>query len=260
MGGRGGGSGGGGGAFLTNAQINQIAAKIAAQQQTPQPKQTVEEGMFSKFMSSTDDQKAAMIDTLRHEDVPAFLANNDFQRLTYSIGGDDKPTLVSDAKLKTMSGTEIYRTVNSVRDTKNGITYSADMIAAQVQKGSVTRVSDTGGSFYGRGIYFADNYRDSIAYGNVSGKVSSTAVIKGKITSSAKVVSYSKATSMLRAEINSGSKLGKAISKCDSASQVSIYAYSKGYDVIQSGTYMNVLSRKNIAVSDKVKAKGTSWK
>ena len=163
MGGRGGSSGGGGGGALSNQQINQIAANILAQQAPPvqpaPPSQIIQEGMFSKFSKATDDQKADMINTMRKDDVPVFLANNDFQKFTYGIGGD-KPKLVTDSVLDKTKGKDMYRTVNSVKDTKNGITYDADMIASQVQKGSVTRVSDSGGSFYGRGIYFADNYRD----------------------------------------------------------------------------------------------------
>ena len=63
----------------------------------------------------------------------------------------------------------------------------------------------------------------------------------------------------MRAEINSGSNLGKAIAKCDNASQVSIFAYSKGYSAIQNSSYINILSRKSLVVSDKIKAKSSSW-
>ena len=227
-----------------------------------QQKPMVEQGMYSRFMAMTNDEKADAITKLTKESVPVFLANNDFQKLTFAMGRDDKPTLVSDAQLNAMHGVELFRTVNSVKDTKHGITYDADTIAAQVQKGSVTRVSDSGGSAYGRGIYFADDYGSSACYGNVNGNVKRCAVIRAKIDPKAKVIDYNKATRQMQREIASGSKLGKALSKCDSQSRVSIYALSQGYSAISSGGwggYYNVLSRKALVMSDSVKPRGNHW-
>ncbi len=240
------------------------APKISIQQAVVAPKpvanpQYVESGEFKKFMSMTDDKKADVISALTKQEVPVFLADNDFQKLTYAIGANDKPQLVTDKALDSMKGTELFRTVNNVRDTKNGISYDATTIASQVQKGSVTRVSDTGGSYYGRGIYFADSYGSSIGYGNVSGNISKTAVVRAKISPTAKIISHSQASSAVSKEIASGSKFGKALAKCDSASRVSIYAYSKGYSAIKSSDYYNILSRKALAISTDVKAKSYKW-
>lgn len=256
MGGRGGSSRG----KSSGATIIMQSQPQQPQPQTQAPPKLVDAGEFSKFMKMTDDQKADALAKLLKEDVPVFLANNAFQKLTYAIGGNDKPQLVSDAVLNKTKGTEIFRTVNNVRDTRNGITYDADMIASQIQKGSVTRVSDSGGSVYGRGIYFAQGYRNSTAYGSSSSSIKKTAVVRAKISSSAKTISYSSASSLVRKEIASGSKLGKVLSKCDSASQPSIYALSKGYSVMSSGNgYYNVLSRKALIMSSDVKAMSSKW-
>lgn len=216
---------------------------------------------YDAFMAMSDDDKADFIKANIKQGVPDHLAQNDFQRFVYNSGLNEKPDVVSDATLDTMTGTEIFRTVNSVYDSKNDISYTAEQIAKQVTIGRATRVSDNGGSVYGRGIYFADGYSSSTSYGNTRGNTKQTAVMRGKLNNNAKVINYSTARSGASQEIASGSKLGKALSKCDRDSQASIYAMSKGYNVISSGHgYFNVLNRNAITMSSDIKPKGSSWK
>lgn len=252
------------GSTVSAATLNANANSPQAQAQQPQVDTTQQAQAFStnydNFMKMTDDQKAQAISNLASQDVPVFLADNDFQKFTYNLGLNDKPQLVDDSVLDTMNGTELFRTVNSINDTTNRIRYNADEIANQVQRGSTTRVSDNGGSAYGRGIYFADDYTESSYYGNSRGNIKKTAVVRAKLNSNAKVITYSKADSGLRAEIRSGSKLGKALAKCDSASQVSIYAMAKGYNVIYNqNSYYNILSRNAVTMSKTIKAGSNKW-
>ena len=215
---------------------------------------------YNKFMAMTDDEKADFISANIKQGVPAHLAQNDFQRFVYNSGLNEKPNVVSDATLDSMTGTEIFRTVNNVYDSKNDISYTADQIAKQVTAGRVTRVSDNGGSVYGRGIYFADSYSGSTAYGNQSSNIKKTAVMRGKLNSNAKVINYYTASQGVSSEISSGSKLGKALRKADSDSRVSIYAMAKGYNVISSGHgYLNVLNRNAITMSSDIKSKSSKW-
>ena len=215
---------------------------------------------YDKFMAMTDDEKADFINANIKSDVPDHLAKNDFQRFVYNSGLNEKPDVVDDATLDKMTGTEIFRTVNNVYDSKNDISYSADQIAKQVMAGRVTRVSDNGGSVYGRGIYFADGYGSSTSYGSSRGDVKKTAVMRGKLNNNAKVVNYYTASQGVSKEISSGSKLGKVLRKADSDSRVSIYAMAKGYNVISSGHgYLNILNRNAITMSKNVKPKGTGW-
>lgn len=215
---------------------------------------------YDAFMAMSDDDKADFINANIKQGVPAHLAQNDFQKFVYNSGLNDKPNVVSDATLDTMTGTEIFRTVNSVYDSKNDISYNADQIAKQVIAGRVTRVSDNGGSVYGRGVYFADSYSDSASYGNVRGNTKKTAVMRGKLNNNAKVINYYTASQGVSNEIASGSKLGKTLRKCDSDSRVSIYAMSKGYNVISSGHgYLNVLNRNAITMSSDIKSKSSGW-
>lgn len=210
---------------------------------------------YNSFMAMTDDDKADVISNSVKQGVPSHLSQTDFQKFIYNSGLNDKPDVVDDATLNSMNGTEIFRTVNNVYDRQNDISYNADQIAKQVIAGRVTRTSDNGGSVYGRGIYFADNRSDSTAYGNVRGNVKKTAIIRGKLNNNAKVINYYSALSGADAEIRKGTKLGKALAKCDNESAVSIYAMSKGYNVISNGRgYLNVLNRNAITVSSNITA------
>ena len=215
---------------------------------------------YDQFMAMTDDEKADFISANVKQGVPAHLAQNDFQRFVYNSGLNEKPTVVDDATLNTMNGTEIFRTVNSVYDSKNDISYNADQIAKQVTAGRVTKVSDNGGSVYGRGIYFADDYNSSASYGNTRGNAKKTAVMRGKLNNNAKVMNYYTAVQGIKQEKTSGTKLGKALHKCDADSQVSLYAMAKGYNVISSGHgYLNVLNRNAITMSSDIKPMGSKW-
>ena len=231
-------------------------------QQTPQAQQAQVDNtqqaqamsaQYDAFMKMNDDQKADVIDSMIKQGVPSHLADNDFQKMIYNIGLNDKPQLVDDATLNSMNGTELWRTVNNVYDRQNDISYTADQIARQVQAGRVTRVSDNGGSVYGRGIYFADNKTESSYYGNTRGNVHKTAQIRCKLNSNANIINHSKAVQGANSEITKGTKLGKVLAKCDRHSQASIYAMAKGYNVITSGHgYYNVLNRNAVTMSKSI--------
>ena len=244
----------------TTSQNNNVTSNSEAQADDTSQAQAMGTS-YTEFMGMSDDDKADYIDQAIQRGAPVFLADNDFQRFIYNSHMNDRPQLVTDATLDSMNGTEVFRTVNSVYDSRHDISYTADQIAAQLTKGSVTRVSDTGGSVYGRGLYFADDYRSSTAYGSSRGDVKRTAVIRGKLNSNARVISYNNASSGMMQEARSGSKLGRSLSKMDHESAVSMYALSKGYNVITSGHgYLNVLNRNAVTMSDTAKAMSSSWK
>ena len=241
-----------GGTLSGGASLQQQQAPQQAQQ--PQVDNTQQASAFSTdyntFMAMTDDQKADVISNAVSQGVPAHLSQTDFQKFIYNSGLNDKPDVVDDATLNSMTGTEMFRTVNSVYDRKNDISYNADQIARQVMAGRVTRTSDNGGSVYGRGIYFATTQYGSASYGNTHGNVKKTAQVRAKLNSNAKIIDHSNAVSGMRKEMASGSKLGKVLKNCDKDSAVSIYAMAKGYNVITSGHgYMNVLNRNAMTMS-----------
>lgn len=230
------------------------------QQQPPIP-QNQPSASYDAFRKMTDDQKADVIMQARNTQVPVFLAQNDLQKVMYGLKLNDKPTLVDDSVLDSMPGKELFRTVNATNDHANRIKYTATDVANQVIRGSVTRVSDTGGSVHGRGIYFADNYHGSTVYGNSRNNLNQTAVVRVKLSHSAKTISTTRAASGVSKEINSGSKLGKALSKIGHQDQTAVWALAKGYDaMVASNGYHVIINRSALVASKDIKAMGYSWK
>jgi hypothetical protein len=237
-------------------------------QPAPQPVQPVQpiqqnqpSASYDAFRKMTDDQKADVIMQARHTPVPVFLAQNDLQKVLYGLKLNDKPTLVDDSVLDTMPGKDLYRTINATNDSTNRIKYTATDVANQVLKGSVTRVSDTGGSVHGRGIYFADDYHGSTMYGNSRGNVNSTAVIRVKLSPNARTVSTQKAAQGVANEVSNGTKLGKVLSKVNYQDKTAIWALAKGYDaMVASNGYHVIINRSALVASKDIKAAGSRWK
>lgn len=218
---------------------------------------------YETFMSDTEDDKVDAIEKAMSQPVPMHLSDTSFQRAIYNLDLNDKPDLVDDKTLDSMSGTNIYRTVNSVYDSSNDYKYTPTEIAKQIQLGSSTRTSDNGGSAYGRGIYFADSYSDSASYGNRYGDITKTAVIRAKLNKNAKVMSYYTASNGASNEIRKGTKLGNMLNKADYRSQSSLYALAKGYNVIDNGSgYYVILNRRALTMSKDIKPANSNgrWK
>ena len=233
--------------------------------QPAQPVQPIQQNQpsasYDAFRKMTDDQKADVIMQARNTQVPVFLAQNDLQKIMYGLKLNDKPTLVDDSVLDSTPGKELFRTVNATNDHANRIKYTATDVANQVIRGSVTRVSDTGGSVHGRGIYFADNYSSSVSYGNSRGNINQTAVIRVKLSPKAKTESTTAAARGVTKEINSGSKLGKALSKIGHQDQTAVWALAKGYDAMVGGYgYHVIINRSSLIASKDIKSVGNSWK
>ena len=218
---------------------------------------------YGDFIKMTEDERIDAVSKAIMEDVPSHLSNTDLQKVIYNLEFNDKPDLVDDKTLDKMAGKDIYRTVNSIYDSKNDLNYTATDIAQQIQLGSTTRTSDNGGSAFGRGIYFADSYNDSASYGHRNNDISKTATIRAKLNKNANVISYSTARANAQSEITNGTKLGKLLSKCDGSSIPSIYSLVKGYNVMTNNTgYYVVLNRKAMTMSKDIKATnyGGKWK
>lgn len=264
---------------LTPLQIkNAIALGVTPQQlvqnrqknqpkQNPPPQQTniptpsAFSQQYDDFMKLSDDDKADAIGQAIKQGVPMHLNDqSDFQKFIYNMGLNDKPDVVDDATLSSMKGVELFRNVNSNYNKKTDVGFTADQIAKQVQAGSKTYVSSGGTAVYGSGIYFGDSYSSSGAYGNTRGNVKKTAVMRAKLNSNAKIISYHNANDGANTEIMKGTKLGKTLSNVGFDSRASIYAMAKGYNVITSGHgYYNILNRNAITMSKDIRPKGSSW-
>ena len=210
---------------------------------------------FSKFEKMTDDEKAAVIDKALQTGVPIFLDDSGIQRFAYFTGMSSKPNVVTDAQLDNMAGHELFRTVNDAYDRRKDIGYTSGDIAKQITKGDFTMYSDSGGSAYGKAIYFASSVSSSSGYAGSSSQ--HPAMIRAKITGG-KTISSNGASRMYSNALAKGDKLAKACSRADGSSRVNLYALAKGYDVITTSDYHMVLNRRCLTVSDKVK-KGVTY-
>ena len=202
---------------------------------------------FAQFEKMTDDQKADVITKALGQNLPMFLDQGDTQRLAYFTGMSDKPTIVTEAQLKAMPGRDLWRSVHDTYDPKTDIGYTGRAIYRQLATGDFTKYSDTGGSAYGKAIYF-DIRKGS--YGSGSGYT----VMHAKFLPTAKTISYNSAINRMSAEIRSGSKLGQAISQASHSDRVGIWALSRGYDAVvdNSGSNYNmILNRRALALSNK---------
>ena len=250
--------------------IPTFAAAQPVAQPTPQPipqpvvqppTQPVISADFDAFKKMTDDQKADAITQAAKTPVPVFLAQSDLQKILYGLKLNDKPTLVDDSVLDAMPGKDLFRAVNATNNPQYRMKFSATDIAQQTIRGSVTRVSDTGGSVHGRGIYFADSYQGITPYGRTSGNINQTAVVRAKLSPTAKTISTIAAASGVSAEITSGSKLGRALTQIGSKDRTAVWALAKGYDaMVASNGYHVVINRSALVASKTINAMGQSWK
>ena len=214
---------------------------------------------FKDFEKMTDDQKADVVNKALNGGVPMFLEDSGMQRFAYFTGMSDKPTVVSDSALDNIKGKDLYRTMNDAYNSRVDIGYSSNDIADQIMNGDFTMYSDSGGSAHGKGIYFANDYRDSSYYGQ-GGKNPMT--MRAKVTG--KAITESQLSSDYNSALRRGDKLATACSKAGNSSDSrNLYGLVKGYDVVKaSNGYHMVLNRRGITCSStvkKTKIGGSSW-
>lgn len=259
--GRGKSGAGAGGSGTGTGTASAVLPPVTNQVVPPTPQQVAQGDIlpqggvaFSDFEKMTDDQKADVIDKALHTGVPMFLDDSGIQRFAYFTGMSDKPKVVTDAQLNQMSGHELFRTVNDAYNRRTDIGYTSGDIAKQIMKGDFTMYSDSGGSAYGKAIYFASSPHSSAVYGNTGQHPS---MIRAKITGG-KAISDGQAHRIYSQALARGDKLARACSKADGNSRVNLYALAKGYDIITSSDYHMVLNRRCITMSDRIKTGVTS--
>ena len=241
----------------------QNAAGTATPQQAQDLMQDLTNGDvvdYSNYMKLSDDEKADAMEQIFKNDLPNFLDSSDTQKLLYYTDIEGKPQLASDSALDKMAGTSLYRTIHDVYDRATDVSYTVKQIYNQLTKGDFTAVSGRGGSMYGKGIYFADNYQGSTAYAR-SGTTNLT--MRAKLNSNARVVSYRTAMNSVAKEMKSGSKIGRVYQKMGYQDASSIWALNNGYNVVSdaSSGYHVILDRRAITVSTRTtNASGLRWK
>ena len=219
---------------------------------TPSPAQVAQGNImpaggvaFKTFETMTDNQKAQVIKDALKSGTPMFLDNSGLQKFAYFTGMSDKPQLVTEAALNAMPGKDLWRSVAPGYKGGADVGYSSKDIYNQIVKGDYTNYSDSGGSAYGKAIYF-DIHKGS--YG-IGGKHT---VMHAKLAKGAKTISDSKLSVMYNGALLNGAPLAIACSKADPASRENLYALAKGYDAkISRGGYHMIFNRRCLAISDK---------
>ena len=250
--------GGGGGAV----QQQQTPPPATNQVQLPQPDEVAKGNILPKggipydqFEKMTDAQKAKVISDALDTGVPMFLDDSGMQRFAYFTGMANTPKVVSDAQLDKMQGRELFRTVNDAYNSRLDLGYKSTDIAEQITSGDFTMYSDSGGSAYGRAIYFASSVSSSAGYAGSAKQ--HPVMIRAKLTGG-KSIQDGALTRQYNAALAKGDPIAKACAKAESKSARNLYALAKGYDIITTSDYHMVLNRRCLTVSSKVKT-GVSW-
>lgn len=110
--------------------------------------------------------------------------------------------------------------------------------------------SDSGGSAYGKAIYFASSVSSSSGYS--SGAPSNNVMLRAKVTGG-RSISDSKLSTDFRNAINHNDPIAKACARADGSSARNLYALAKGYDIITTNDYHMVLNRRCLSVSNRIK-------
>ena len=221
---------------------------------------------YSGYMKLSEDEKADALEQIMKNDLPNMLATgSDAQKLLYYTEMEGKPQLVSDSALNKLPGKSFYRAVNDVYDRQTDVNYTSKQIYNQIAKGDFTKLSDSGGSAIGKGIYFADNYYHvSVSYGD-GGQGRST-VMRMKLNSNAWPVSTNTVDRGIQRDIRRNSKMGKLYKKMNRSDARTIWAINNGYNVINTGNssfydYHSVIDRSAISLSTKtLNGSGTQWR
>ena len=217
------------------------------------PGQPVPAITIQQLQSMNDQEFSTYINGLKSTPIdPLTYYNNDWdtQRLVANMPELNRaPQVVDVQTFNGLSGQTLYRTVNA----KGGET--AVDVCGRTMMSDVTTIGE---GRMGDGFYFANSLTSSQAYGNTRNNVQRTATMSAKLNANARVVSESQLNSMLRNESRTlrravvGMKSG---GDWDGDSGLMAYALYKGYNVVEAGSYFNIIDRTAMTFSSNVVGK-----
>ncbi len=240
------------GGSLFNAQ-NQQNSQQSIANQAPTPANTpVNPAGVTALTQMTDDELAALYNRSKTVDMPNHLSDidNNTQKFVYTAGLNGKPEVLDDAavnqylKDNNIPRSQIMaRTVGDASYVVNGtnIRLSPDQITMMLKDGELNYIGGkaAGKSWYGHGTYFDMNGGTPTGYGYGS-RNSATCI--GVLSKNAKIISDRALASQATSFAASHPKFARAVGKY-STNTMSIYALAMGYNVIQNGSYHNVIDR-----------------
>ena len=236
----GGGAGGAGGVLFGTPQA---VTPPTVQNGQPVPAITIQQ-----LQSMNDQEFATYLAGLKNTPIdPQTYYDNgwDTQRLVANMPELNKaPQVVDPQSFASLPGEAIFRTVNE------GPTDTAMDV---VNRTMTSDVSTIGGGVLGDGFYFANTLSGSQLYGDHRGDINRTATMTAKLNNNARVISNTQLITMLGQE---SATVRNAINNMSGAgyrgSGKMAYALYKGYNVVNNGSYYNVIDRNAVTFSGSV--------
>ena len=239
------------GGSLLNAQNQQNNPQNIANQ-APTPANTpVNPAGVTALTQMSDDELLALYNKSKNVDMPNHLSDmdNNTQKFVYTAGLNGKPEVLDDAafnqylKDNNISQSQVLaRTVGDAKYNVNGTTIqlTPNQITMMLKDGELNYVGGKAANkhYYGHGTYFDMNGGRPTGYG--SGRNSATCI--GVLSKNARIVSDSALPAKARAFAASHPKFARAVGSY-STNTMSIYALAMGYNVIQNGSYHNIIDR-----------------
>ena len=118
---------------------------------------------YEEFMKMSEDERYDFMEKIINDSnivVPNYLDKSITSKVMYGLGMNNKPTVVSDEELDKIKGADLYRLV--YESPKSSLT--SKEILEQIKFSDYTQLSDKGGSAYGKGLYFTDEYGNALDY------------------------------------------------------------------------------------------------
>lgn len=236
---------GAGGIFNTpaGAQLAQMLRQSQQNQQAAQPQQppavpknaTPPSITQKQFMQMDNNQTVQYLGSLsKNVKMPASaeLPEFDTQRLTYDMGLNDKPRVVSESEFNKIKGKTIYRGVSELKEGSTVIA-PARSVANTTLYGDFSRI---GAGVAGDGFYFSDDKSTANSYAGWGKNLGESAVMRAKIDNTkAKTVTLSSLRSQFSSEPISVQNAFINMSTVNnewSTGYLGAYALKKGYNVI----------------------------
>lgn len=228
---------GGVGSFMAPPPQQTQQAPPQPQQQPPIPSNATPPSITQQqFMQMDNAQTIQYLGNLsKNVKMPpsAELPEFDTQRLTYDMGLNGKPTIVSEAEFNKIKGTTIYRGVKEQDDGNGTVLAPARSIANTTMYGDFSRI---GAGVAGDGFYFSDSTSTANSYAGYGKDLGKSAVMRAKIDKTkARTVTLSNLQNMFNSEPSSIRNAFANMSTVNdewSTGYLGAYALKKGYNVI----------------------------
>ncbi|MBR0315670.1 MAG: hypothetical protein IJQ99_02250 [Synergistaceae bacterium] len=211
---------------------------------------------YEQFFAMSDEDKADFVFNVINNPniiVPDYLDDSVTSKVMYALGMNNKPIVVSDSELDKLPGEDLYRTVYDTPDSS----ISSTEILDQIRHSDYTQLSGSGGSVYGRAIYFATDFERSAMFGI---EETNPVMMRAKINPNAKIIEVHNLSN-----ISTNSRFIKKLqtrikgdyTKDFSNDWMSLTALANGIDGWKLNKnkydYVMVLNRRALTVSSKSK-------